>query len=224
MPQPALTRSEEDHIKAIHTLSAVHSKASTNAISERLSTKASSVTDMLKKLADKGLVKHEPYHGVRLTTKGQVLALHLVRKHRLWETFLVERLHFGWAEVHEVAEQLEHIVSDKLIDRLDDHLGNPAFDPHGDPIPDSAGRVRERKTKPLASCNAGDRVRIAWVGESNDELLHLLSEKGLRLGSVLTLETVHAFDGSLDLRVRAGGHLTLSAQVAAHLHVEHIAS
>lgn len=218
----ALSRSEEDHIKAIHTLVNVHAKASTNAISERLSTKASSVTDMLKKLADKGFVKHQPYHGVRLTSKGQVLALHLVRKHRLWETFLVERLGFDWAEVHEVAEQLEHITSDQLVDRLDEYLGHPAFDPHGDPIPDRNGRVQERATTPLGACKAGDRVRIALVGESNDALLQLLSEKGLRLGSVLTLETVHAFDGSLDVRVKSGGHLTLSAQVAAHLHVEPI--
>ena len=217
-----LTRSEEDHIKAIHTLTSVHDKASTNAICERLSTKASSVTDMLKKLADKGLVKHEPYYGARLTNKGQVLALHLVRKHRLWETFLVERLGFDWAEVHEVAEQLEHISSDKLVDSLDIYLGHPAFDPHGDPIPDRNGRVQERRTKSLDTCKAGDKVRIALVGESNDELLQLLSEKGLRLGSVLTLETVHPFDGSLDVRVRSGGHLTLSAQVATHLYVEPI--
>lgn len=215
-----LTRSEEDHIKAIHSLATIHSKASTNAIGERLSTKASSVTDMLKKLADKGLVKHEPYHGVRLTSKGQILALHLVRKHRLWETFLVERLGFNWAEVHEIAEQLEHISSDKLVDSLDAYLGHPAFDPHGDPIPDRNGRIQERKTKPLAACKAGDRVRIALVGESNDELLQLLSGKGIRLGSIMTLETVHAFDGSLDVHLRSGGHLTLSAQVAAHLHVE----
>lgn len=215
-----LTRSEEDHLKAIHVLSGTRSKASTNAISERLSTKASSVTDMLRKLAEKGLVKHRPYHGVKLTSKGEVVALHLVRKHRLWETFLVERLGFGWAEVHEIAEQLEHITSEKLVDRLDAYLGHPLFDPHGDPIPDSKGRVQERPTSPLAECSAGEQVRLALVDESNDALLILLNDKGLRLGSVITVEAVHAFDGSMDLRVRSGGHITLSAQVLSHLHVE----
>ncbi len=215
-----LTRSEEDHLKAVYALLQDGDSAFTKDIAGRLHTKASSVTDMLKKLADKGLLKHEPYYGVKLTAKGRTHALQLVRRHRLWETFLVERLGFDWAEVHDVAEQLEHISSEKLVDGLDAYLGHPAFDPHGDPIPDRSGRVQERDTRPLTTCIAGERVRIAWVGESNDALLHLLSEKGLRLGSILTVDTVHAFDGSLDVRVRSGSHLTLSAQVAHHLQME----
>lgn len=217
-----LTRSEEDHLKAIHVLSSSNTNASTNAISDRLNTKASSVTDMLKRLSEKGFVKHRPYHGAKLTNKGQVHALHLVRKHRLWETFLVERLGFGWAEVHEIAEQLEHIYSEKLVDRLDEYLGHPLYDPHGDPIPDRKGRTQQREVQALGACSAGQEARLALVDESNDALLRLLNDKGLRLGSVLTVEAVHAFDGSVDLRVRSGGHITLSAQVVGHLFVERI--
>lgn len=215
-----LTRAEEDHLKAVRALSEEAGKAFTNAIAERLQTKASSVTDMLKKLADKGLLKHEPYHGARLTAKGQRAALQLVRKHRLWETFLVERLGFGWDEVHEVAEQLEHVASDKLTDKLDEYLGHPAFDPHGDPIPDALGRIRARSTRRLAACAPGEAVRIAAVSETTDGLLRLLDAKGLRIGSKLTVQEVHAFDGSMDVRPAAGAAFSLSKDVCHHLQVE----
>lgn len=215
-----LTRSEEDHIKAVYALLQDGESAFTKDIAERLRTKASSVTDMLKKLAEKGWLKHEPYYGAKLTAKGQVLALQLVRKHRLWETFLVERLGFGWDEVHEVAEQMEHVVSDKLIDKLDDYLGHPQFDPHGDPIPDRQGRVRQRKTRRLDGCKAGDNVRIAAVSETTDGLLRLLDSKGLRIGTVLTVQEVHAFDGSMDVKPRSGSAFSLSKDVSHHLQVE----
>jgi DtxR family transcriptional regulator, Mn-dependent transcriptional regulator len=214
-----LTRSEEDHIKAVHALSA-DGKAFTKDIAERLHTKASSVTDMMKKLAEKGLVKHEPYYGAKLTAKGQVFALRLVRKHRLWETFLVERLGFGWDEVHEVAEQLEHVSSEKLVERLDDYLGRPAFDPHGDPIPDKNGRMKVRRTQPLTRCAVGEQVRILAVKDPSDALLHLLDEKGISIGMQLELRARLAFDGSVELRAKSGPVYTLSAQVAEHLQVE----
>lgn len=212
------TRSEEDHIKAVHALS-TDGKAFTKDIAERLRTKASSVTDMLKKLAEQGMLKHEPYHGARLTAKGQGIALQLVRKHRLWETFLVERLGFGWDEVHEVAEQLEHVTSDKLIDRLDGYLGHPAFDPHGDPIPDKQGRSRDRKTVRLSGCGTGKKVRIAAVSGANDDLLRLLGSKGLRIGTVLHVRAVHAFDGSMEVRCGNNAVVGLSSEVAHHLQV-----
>ena len=212
------TRSEEDHIKAVHALSA-DGQAFTKEIADRLRTKASSVTDMLKKLAEQGLLKHEPYHGARLTSKGQVIALQLVRKHRLWETFLVERLGFGWDEVHDVAEQLEHVTSDKLIDRLDEYLGHPAFDPHGDPIPDKHGRFRDRKTVRLSACDMGRKVRIAAVSGANDDLLRLLGAKGLRIGTVLFVQAVHAFDGSMEVRAGTRTVVGISGEVAQHLQV-----
>ncbi|HEX2616995.1 MAG TPA: metal-dependent transcriptional regulator [Flavobacteriales bacterium] len=215
-----LTRSEEDHVKAVHALLRDGSNAFTKDIAERLGTKASSVTVMLKKLAEKGLLKHEPYHGVSLTAKGQVAALKLVRKHRLWETFLVQRLGFGWDEVHEVAEQLEHVGSDKLTDSLDEYLGHPAFDPHGDPIPDRDGKVAQRKTTPLNECAVGARVRIAAVRDPSDALLHLLDQKGIGIGMVFEVQARQSFDGSLELRTKHGPACSLSAQVSAQLLIE----
>jgi DtxR family Mn-dependent transcriptional regulator len=215
-----LTRSEEDHVKAVHALLQDGSSAFTKDIAERLGTKASSVTVMLKKLADKGLLKHEPYHGAKLTAKGQAAALKLVRKHRLWETFLVERLGFGWDEVHEVAEQMEHVSSDKLTDSLDDYLGNPRFDPHGDPIPDRNGKVQARNIKPLTNCTVGERVRIAAVKDPSDPLLHLLDEKGIGIGMIFDVHARQAFDGSLELRSKQGPVNSLSSLVAAQLLVE----
>ncbi|MEZ4806315.1 MAG: metal-dependent transcriptional regulator [Flavobacteriales bacterium] len=219
-----LTRSEEDHIKAVHGLLQSSPNASTTDIAERLGTKASSVTVMLKKLAEKGLIKHRPYHGVQLTAKGKVAAWKLVRKHRLWETFLVARLGFRWDEVHEVAEQLEHVSSDKLTNGLDDYLGNPAFDPHGDPIPDRNGRVQQRDIKPLTDCTPGERVRIARVSHPSDSLLHLLDQKGIGIGMVFTVEMRQAFDGSVEMRGKPGSLSTLSAQVAGQLLVETVGS
>lgn len=215
-----LTRSEEDHLKAVYALLQDGDSALTKDIAQRLRTKASSVTDMLKKLAEKGLLKHEPYYGVKLTAKGRSHALQLVRRHRLWETFLVQHLGFGWDEVHELAEQLEHVANDKLTDRLDDHLGKPAFDPHGDPIPDRHGRIRERKTLRLSLCKAGQVLRIAAVSETTDGLLRLLDSKGLRIGSQLTVQEVHAFDGSMDIKPKNGAAFSVSKEVSHHLQVE----
>lgn len=215
-----LSRSEEDHLKAVYALLQDGDSAFTKDIAERLGTKASSVTDMLKKLAEKGYLKHEPYYGVKLTAKGQGLALQLVRRHRLWETFLVERLGFGWDEVHDVAEQMEHVASDKLIDKLDEYLGHPHFDPHGDPIPDRNGRLRTRKTRRLDTCKRGDQVRIAAVSETTDGLLRLLDAKGLRIGAQFVIQEVHTFDGSMDVKPKTGAAFSLSKDVSHHLQVE----
>ena len=135
-----MTFSEENYLKTIyHLTTSLSTEISTNAIAEMMETKASSVTDMLKKLAEKDLVHYKKYQGVFLTPKGKLAAKMIVRKHRLWEVFLVEKLDFSWDEVHEVAEQLEHIQSKKLIDKLDQFLEYPSIDPHGDPIPNAKG-------------------------------------------------------------------------------------
>ena len=215
-----LTRSEEDHIKAVYALLQDGDSAFTKDIAERLHTKASSVTDMLKKLSGKSLLKHEPYYGAKLTTRGQAIALQLVRRHRLWETFLVDRLGFGWDEVHDVAEQMEHVANDKLIDKLDEYLGRPHFDPHGDPIPDKHGKLRSRKTRRLDTCKPGDSVRIAAVSETTDGLLRLLDSKGLRIGTRLSVQEVHGFDGSIDIKPKSGAAFSLSKDVSHHLQVE----
>jgi DtxR family transcriptional regulator, Mn-dependent transcriptional regulator len=215
-----LSRSEEDHLKAVYALLQQGDSAFTKDIAARLGTKASSVTDMLKRLAEKGQLKHEPYYGVKLTAKGQALALQLVRRHRLWETFLVDRLGFGWDEVHELAEQMEHVANDKLIDKLDAYLGHPLFDPHGDPIPDKQGKLRARKTRRLDTCGPGESVRIAAVSETTDGLLRLLDAKGLRIGTQLSVQEVHAFDGSMDVKPKSGSAFSLSKDVSHHLQVE----
>ncbi len=215
-----LTRSEEDHLKAVHALLEGGASAANKDVAERMGTKASSVTMMLKKLADKGLLKLEPYHGVKLTAKGRAEALKLVRKHRLWETFLVERLGFGWDEVHEVAEQLEHVRSEKLTDHLAEYLGDPAFDPHGDPIPDRHGRITARNMRPLPAVGTGERVRVAAVKDGSDALLQLLGRKGIGIGKVFTVRDRQDFDQSLELVAADGIHLTLSAKAAEHLWVE----
>lgn len=215
-----LTRSEEDHIKAVHALLQDGATAGTKDLAAKLGIKASSVTVMLKKLADKGLLKHEPYYGVKLTAKGKAEALKLVRKHRLWETFLVERLGFGWDEVHEVAEQLEHVRSTKLTDQLAAYLGDPAFDPHGDPIPDRRGKMPVRDARPLAACAVGDAVRLLAVKDGSDALLHLLDRKGVAIGMRLDVAAHQHFDGSMELRADNDRHITLSAQVSALLLVE----
>ena len=143
-----MTFSEENYLKTIYHLNLIlDSEISTNAIAEKMETKASSVTDMLKKLAEKNLVNYKKYQGVSLTLEGKLAAKMIVRKHRLWEVFLVDKLDFSWDEVHDVAEQLEHIKSEKLINKLDDFLGNPTEDPHGDPIPDAKGNVIKIKKK-----------------------------------------------------------------------------
>ncbi len=216
----SLTRSEEDHIKAIHGLQQAGTSAFTKDIADRLHTKASSVTDMLKKLAEKGLVKHAPYYGATLTTKGRRQALMLVRKHRLWETFLVQRLGFGWDEVHEVAEQLEHVGSEKLVERLDEYLGRPAFDPHGDPIPDAQGRFPERVTLPLVDCAVGEHIRLVAVKDPSDSLLHLLNEKGIGIGLEAEVRARQDFDGSVELRTKQGPVHVVSGRVAEHLLME----
>lgn len=218
-----LTRSEEDHIKAVHALLGSGESASTKDLAERLGTKASSVTVMLKKLAEKGLLKHEPYYGVKLTAKGRAAALKLVRKHRLWETFLVERLGFGWEEVHEVAEQLEHVRSEKLTNSLAEYLGNPDFDPHGDPIPDRNGRMAVRNTRPLAEVREGLWIKVAAVRDGSDALYQLLGHKGIGIGNVYLVKAMHAFDGSVELAGAEGKPIMLSAQVGGHLWVEAMA-
>lgn len=153
------------------------------------------------------------------------MALRLVRKHRLWETFLVARLGFGWNEVHEVAEQLEHVSSDKLVDALDEYLGHPAFDPHGDPIPDHNGKMEQRSLQRLSNMQQQDVVKLVAVQDPDDALLEHLDRKGIGIGSKFQVKTISEFDGSMEFRSMIGSrpsnvYFELSAQVAGHLLVE----
>lgn len=199
MPIQHLSQSEENYIKAIYNLTAAgFDSISTNLLADRMQTKASSVTDMLKKLADKELLTYQKYQGCNLTNKGTAVALSVVRKHRLWEVFLVEKLQFGWDEVHEIAEQLEHIQSTELIDKLDAFLGFPKVDPHGDPIPDETGRFDEAVVRvSLGHCDPGTSGIVMGVEDSSADFLQYLSRIELKLGSEIYVQDKLSFDDSV---------------------------
>lgn len=209
--------SEENYLKAIYHLSQNEAQAiSTNALAERLQTKASSVTDMLKKLSDKALVTYVKYQGVRLTAAGLAAAVQIVRKHRLWEVFLVEKLQFKWDEVHDLAEELEHINSPILAERLDEFLGFPRTDPHGDPIPDKHGVFIENKMLALNKLKKGDCGIVTGVTEHSSPFLKHLEKIGLTLGKHIEVLDLLEFDGSIEIKL-ADKILTVSREIAKHI-------
>ena len=216
-----MTLSEENYLKAIYHLTTVtDADVSTNAIAEMMETKASSVTDMLKKLAEKDLVNYKKYQGVSLTNKGLLSAKMIVRKHRLWEVFLVDKLNFAWDEVHDIAEQLEHIKSEQLINKLDDFLGNPTQDPHGDPIPDAQGRMA-KMDKQLLSDLAINQIGICvGVKDSSAEFLKYLDKQAIALGSKIEILAKESFDLSTKIRVNETTELTISNKIANNLFVK----
>lgn len=195
----SLTQSEENYIKAIFALSEQSTESiSTNLLAERMSTKASSVTDMLKKLTDKGLLTYQKYQGCSLSESGRSVALSIVRKHRLWEFFLVDKLQFGWDEVHEIAEQLEHIHSQKLTNKLEEFLGFPKVDPHGDPIPNREGKMDVTTIRTCLSDNeVGTKGIVMGVKDGAPEFLQYLNRIDLKLGSKIEIVDKLSFDGSL---------------------------
>lgn len=174
------------------------------------------VTTMVRTLAEAGLVRYEPRVGVGLSTQGEKLALHVLRRHRLVELFLVEVLKFDWTEVHSEAEELEHAISDKLIERMDAYLGRPTVDPHGDPIPSATGEIAARDSKPLASFVAGDRVRICRVDNQDPAFLQYATDHGLRPGAIVTVITADPIAGALTLR-NTDGHLSALGLAAAQV-------
>lgn len=217
----AITQAEENHLKAIFKIGEKDGKpALTNAIAALMQTSAASVTDMLKRLADKGLITYEKYRGVQLTEEGNRLATALIRKHRLWEVFLTEKLGFSWDEVHELAEQLEHVQGNDLVSRLDAFLGHPKFDPHGDPIPDAEGRWTFRKQAPLATLQPGDRGVVTGVDEHSATFLQYLDQIGIALGTSLELLERFPYDQSVRVRMSDGHELVLSDKVTQNLFVK----
>ncbi|MFC5682256.1 metal-dependent transcriptional regulator [Flavobacterium sp. MAHUQ-51] len=215
-----MTFSEENYLKAIYHLTVVStSGVSTNAIAEVMETKASSVTDMLKKLAEKDLVNYKKYQGVTLTNKGKLEAKMIVRKHRLWEVFLVEKLGFSWDEVHDIAEQLEHIKSEKLINSLDDFLGNPTEDPHGDPIPNAQGQLPKIDKQLLSDLAEGQKGICVGVKDTSSDFLKYLDKQGIALGSSIEIIGKESFDLSLRIKVDAN-HLNISNKIASNLFVK----
>ncbi len=213
------SQAEENYIKAIYTLDTKTNKGvSTNLIAEKMQTKASSVTDMLQKLSEKRLVIYKKYQGAQLSTKGKKIASSVIRKHRLWETFLVQKLNFSWDEVHDIAEQLEHIKSEKLIDKLDDFLGYPTVDPHGDPIPDKNGNLPSIEKVVLAALQINESGICIGVRDSSSRFLQFLDKKGIALGQKITVIAKEPFDDSLTVRIE-NKELAISQKIAHNLYL-----
>ncbi|MXV15920.1 metal-dependent transcriptional regulator [Hufsiella ginkgonis] len=208
---------EENYLKAIYHLSKEgNALVTTNNIADSVSTKASSVTDMLKKLADKNLIHYVKYQGVSLTGEGLQAALGIIRKHRLWEVFLVEKLNFKWDEVHDIAEELEHIRSEELVDRLQEFLGNPKSDPHGDLIPDKHGKFHKKELIRLSKMKVGDSGSISGVNEHSAGFLRYLEKTGLVLGKKVVIYEIIEFDSSVTLLVD-NQEITVSRDVAKNI-------
>ena len=216
-----MTVAEENYLKTIYKLAEAEpdQDVSTNRIAAALATRAASVTDMLRRLAEKELLRYEKYRGVQLTVEGRRLALLTVRKHRLWEVFLVQQLGFNWDEVHEVAEELEHVQSALLMRRLDEFLNFPTFDPHGDPIPAEDGAMRRPAHRLLADLEVGEGGILAAVKDTSVPFLQYLDKVGLPLGAQLKVLDRVAFDSSLEVRINRDRTVLISAEVGRNLFI-----
>ena len=215
-----MTISEENYIKVIYHLSLVSpTGVSTNAIAGMLNTKASSVTEILKKLSDKELLIYQKYQGVNLTEKGLLIAKMIVRKHRLWEVFLVEKLNFAWDEVHEIAEELEHIKSEKLIYKLDEFLNFPAFDPHGDPIPDENGKIKKVEKLLLSEANLNHDYQCVGVKDTSVSFLQYLDKQKISLGSKIKIISKEDFDSSQTIQLNEKT-LVISNKIAENIFIK----
>jgi len=209
---------EENYLKAIYRLSEEGANAVlTNDLAEAMSTKAASATDMVKKLAAKKFISYKKYYGVSLTTKGKAEALTVIRKHRLWETFLVKQLGFAWDEVHEVAEQLEHIQSKRLIEKLDEFLDYPKTDPHGDPIPDATGKIVKVKQVYLSEFPVQKKCSVCAVKNGSPSFLQYLSKIGIGIGVILTITDRVDFDGSLEISIDNKKRIFISKEASENL-------
>jgi len=211
--------SEENYIKAIFHLQTDLHTVTTNALAEKLNTKPASVTDMMKKLKAKKLLHYQPYQGFRLSQEGKKVALDIVRRHRLWEFFLAEKLKFKWDEVHAVAEDLEHVSSKKLIDKLDEFLGNPKFDPHGDPIPDNLEKMEISSQISLTELPLNKPAEVCRVINQSEEMLELLQHKKITIGARLEAKKRFNFDRSIEIKLRQQPPFSISEQLAKNIFV-----
>jgi DtxR family Mn-dependent transcriptional regulator len=214
------TLAEENYLKAIyHLQQEISGGVPTNAIAEKLQTKPSSATDMVQKLADKELVSYVRYKGTSLSKEGKKVAIGIVRKHRLWEVFLVEKLNFHWDEVHDIAEQLEHIKSDMLIDKLDQFLDHPDYDPHGDPIPDKNGNIKSADKRLLSDLSQKDKGVLVGVRETSTEFLQFLDKRKIAIGTSITVLGKEFFDGSMVIQVERE-QFFISKKIAENLYIQ----
>lgn len=216
-----LTTAEENYLKAIYHLSDGGKRSvSTNDVSREMNTKPASVSDMLRKLGEKEVIKYRKYYGVNITEEGKKRALTTIRKHRLWEVFLVDKLNFTWDEVHEVAEELEHIQSPLLIQRLDAYLNYPKFDPHGDPIPDEFGDLKAKPRVPLNEMAIDQMGQIVAVKDSSAAFLKYLDKVGAYIGARIKVLDKVDFDGSIEILVDQKKNLFMSKEVAANILIQ----
>ena len=215
------TTSEENYIKSIYHLQQETGLVNTNSLAAEMQTRAASVTDMLKKLKTKKLLQYEKYKGFKLNEAGKKAALDVVRKHRLWEFFLVEKLKFDWDKVHSIAEDLEHISSEELIQRLDNFLGNPSFDPHGDPIPDKHGKIPVINQQSLSDIPLKKTVTVSSVSNQTAQMLEMLKHYNIALGTSITVLKHFEFDGSLEIKVLKQSACIISEQVAKNVFVHY---
>ena len=213
------TKSEEDYLKCLYHLQQGKKSVSTNEIANYLSMKPSSVSDMLKKLAEKKCVNYLKYKGSSLTKKGELIALSVIRKHRLWETFLVNKLGFSWSKVHNIAEQLEHVNSEELIDKLDHFLSYPQIDPHGDPIPQKNGTIAELNQKLLSELKHGEEGIITGIKKGTPSLLNFLDQKNIKLGDQIQLISILEFDQSAEVIIHEKT-INLSEKICSNLLLE----
>ena len=214
------SQSEENYIKSIYHLQDTDGTVTTNELAAELQTKPASVTDMLKKLKAKKLLLYERYQGFKLSNEGRKIALGVVRKHRLWEFFLVDKLGFGWDEVHEIAEELEHISSTTLIEKLDAFLNFPKFDPHGDPIPDINGKMEASRQINLIDLELNHPAEVSAVGSQSTELLELLRHKNIGIGTKLEVKKKFSFDNSIEIKIKNLPPFSISQQLAQSLFVK----
>ncbi len=213
--------SEENYIKSIYHLQQQTDTVTTNSLANELRTKPASVTDMLKKLRTKRLVDYEKYRGFKLNAAGSKIALGIVRRHRLWEFFLVNKLGFEWDKVHDIAEELEHVSSAELIKKLDSFLNFPQTDPHGDPIPDTNGKMAVIKQLSLAEIDAKKTVVVSSVGNQSPEMLEMLKHYHIGIGTSLKINRHFAFDGSVEIKVTQQSACIISGQMAKNIFVHH---
>lgn len=212
---------EENYLKTIYKLGNGNiDEVNTSSLAETMGIKSSTVTDMLKKLAEKKLVKYEKYKGVKLNDEGKKIATKIIRRHRLWEVFLLEKLNFEWSQVHDMAEQLEHIQNDEMIERLDKLLGFPKYDPHGDPIPDKNGNFSKNKFITLGSATLNKTYKIVGITDHKKEFIKYLDKIGITLNNKVIVRFIEEFDQSLKISVEKGKDIYISNLVAENILVE----
>ncbi len=211
------SQTEENYLKALYNLANENDEVNASDLSQNLGVSMPTVNSMVKRLADRDYLLYQKYRPLKLTREGKMAAAGIIRKHRLTEMFLVEKMGFGWEEVHDIAEQIEHIQSERYFDRMDELLGFPRFDPHGSPIPDENGEVISQDLIALSDCRVGDKLELKALNQSSEELLKYLNDKELAIGTRLEVIAREEFDESMEIRYAGDKQTVLSIKVCKRL-------